>query len=121
MIITDYIALLPPSSYHITLRGIKERYRCQSGKEYNDYIISNYLKLCELDKIYAESDLSCIEFDFDIKNEEMLQHSGTSICFNCAKNDEICLRKLETLSINHLGLHQGDQNWHLSLGYFYKN
>jgi len=28
----DDISLLPPSSYHITLKGIRDRYKCQSEK-----------------------------------------------------------------------------------------
>lgn len=119
-IINEYVALLPISSYHVTLRGIKERYKCQSGKEYNEFVTSYYKKMMTLDQIFSEEfkQSDTIEFDFDISTVDKAPYAGLSLHFSQSKNKEECLRKLEDISINLLNLPLDKQSWHLTLGYF---
>ena len=133
-IIKKYVALLPVSSYHVTLRGIRERFRCQNGKEYNEYILAKRKQLEELSKNLEESKIDVVGFDFDIKTIENAPYAGLSMHFESAKDkkeekdeeekgkdDEECLRKLEDMAVDCLGLPLKRQGWHMSLGYFYKN
>ena len=120
-VIDEFVALLPPESYHITLRGIRERCKYQDGKEYNEYIVSKYKKMCEMDKIFAESEIDSIQFDFDIKSIDSAPYCGLSLYFENAGPNEKMLRNFEDIAADHLDLSIKEQGWHISLGYFYKN
>lgn len=119
-IIRKYVALLPALSYHVTLKGILERCKCQSGHEYNEYIISKYDKLYDLDKIFEKSNLDTVGFDFDIKTVDKASYAGLSLHFENAKDNEDNLRNLEDVSTQYLDLPLRKARWHLSLGYFHK-
>lgn len=118
-IIRDYVSLLPPLSYHVTLRPIRERCKCQNGKEYNEYIVAKYKKMYELDRIFQDSKIDLIEFDFDIKTMDKCSYAGLSLRFEDAKTNEKTLRDLEDIATEYLDLPLKKQSWHLSLGYFH--
>lgn len=120
-IVGEYVTLLPPESYHVTLRGIRERYRCQNAEEYNQYIVSKYKKMCQLNNQFIESKIDIIEFDFDLGSFDKSPYCGLSLHFKDAGTDEKTLREFESLVINELNLRTEEQSWHITLGYFYKN
>jgi hypothetical protein len=124
-VIDCYVALLPPESYHVTLKGICERYKYQNGKEYNSHIESMYIKICEIEQMFAESSIDIIHFNFDIKTIDDAPYCGLSLEFGNAgmdeQNVEQILRNFEQIVMNDLNLSVKKQSWHLTLGYFYKN
>ncbi len=119
-LIVAHIALLPPSSYHVTLRGIKERANCNNGKEYNQYIDRYFKKLISLDKSFAamfHGREICMKVD-----EMSLECSFgfESLRFMDAGDAEADLRALEMECQQSLFLSSRPQRWHLSLGYAFK-
>lgn len=120
-IINQSVALLPPESYHVTLRGIGERFKYQNGSEYNQHIESKYKKILQLNQIFNESKIDQIEFDFDIRTFDDAPYCGLSLCFKNAGTCEKILRDYEKLVVNELALPTKEQTWHITLGYFYKN
>jgi hypothetical protein len=118
--------ILPPTSHHITLRGISEVRTARGSVLYNRNIVhAKFAKLVLLEQQFADTFGSrSIQFSpADGQLDRILSSHCNQLQFLSARDDseEKVLRGFEQLVINELNLKNGSQQWHMTLGYWHIN
>ncbi len=109
--------LLPPSSYHITLRGVWHRKELRSGAAYNARVRANWRALADTQAYLAAENAARGGRDAPLTFHLAPADNSGSLRFTAAKEEPL-LRRWEGEVARRLGLRKGAQHWHLTLGYW---
>lgn len=120
-LITSHLGVLPLKSYHVTLRGMKNRKDFRSGNEYNIYLRESRNAMIMLDTRFREESCLSDGIRLEIDLAASLSSPLPSLRFFESGPHEEKLRQWEQEAVSAFSMKKSRrQSWHLSLGYYYK-
>ena len=119
-------ALLPLSSYHVTLRGVDTVHEARGAREYNNGVVRRMAAMLELEQSFCDVNTP---FHLEPRYRQRLAASPVAAAGARVPNyahvhleatgaAETQLRQWESASLDFLQLQPGRQEWHMTLGYW---